>query len=71
MKRTKLSMRKLPDYTKGEETMNMVTHSVGGAVGLLALVLCLLKAADGGGAEIVGEIIYGLSMVALYTLSSI
>ena len=39
MKRTKLSDRALPDYTKGEEIMNMVTHIVGGALGIAALVL--------------------------------
>ena len=30
MKREKLSERKLPDYTKGEEIFNMTTHIVGG-----------------------------------------
>ena len=29
MKRTKLSDRKLPDYTKGEEIFNTVSHIVG------------------------------------------
>ena len=69
MKRTKLAMRILPDYTKGEEVMNMVTHIVGGAFGLCALVLCLVKADRG--ADIAASLIYGLSMVALYTLSSV
>ena len=41
MKRTKLSDRQLPDYSRGEEIMNMVTHIVGGAVGVVALT-CLL-----------------------------
>ena len=40
MKRTPLAQRKLPDYTRGEEITNMVTHIVGGALGILALVLC-------------------------------
>ncbi len=72
MKRTKLSMRKLPEYSFGEEIMNMVTHIVGGAFGLCVLTLCLIKAAKGGqGADIAGAIIYGVSMVALYTVSSI
>jgi hypothetical protein len=31
-KRIKLSDRILPDYTMGEERMNMVTHIVGGAI---------------------------------------
>jgi len=72
MKRTKLSIRKLPEYSFGEEIMNMVTHIVGGAFGLCAFILCLIKAVSvGEGIEILGAIIYGLSMVALYTLSSI
>ena len=29
MKRTKIKDRKLPDYTKGEEIFNMVSHIVG------------------------------------------
>lgn len=34
MKRIKLRDRKLPDYTKAEEIMNMVTHIVGGVLGI-------------------------------------
>ena len=30
MKRTKLDDRVLPEYTRGEEIFNMVTHIVGG-----------------------------------------
>ena len=42
MKRTKLSDRSLPDYTQGEEIMNMVTHIVGGALGGGLSALCSL-----------------------------
>lgn len=42
MKRTKLDDRVLPVYTKGEEIFNMVTHIVGGAMGIAALVLCII-----------------------------
>ena len=38
MKRIKLRDRKLPDYTFGEEVINMVTHIVGGGLGVIALV---------------------------------
>ena len=41
MKRTKLDERVLPDYTRGEEIFNMVTHIVGAAFGVAALVLCI------------------------------
>lgn len=33
-KRTKLADRLLPNYSKGEEIMNMVTHMAGGALAL-------------------------------------
>ena len=42
MKRTKLDDRELPDYTRGEEIFNMVTHIVGAAFGVAALVLCII-----------------------------
>ncbi len=71
-KRTKLSDRKLPNYYRGEEIMNMVTHIVGGALGVVALVLCVIKAALNGNAYgVVSSAIYGFSMIALYSLSSV
>ena len=42
MKRTKLDDRILPTYSKGEEIFNMVSHIVGGALGVIALILCLI-----------------------------
>lgn len=72
MKRTKLADRILPDYTHGEEIMNMVTHIVGGGLGILVLVLCIVKAALNGSAiGVVSSVIYGVSMIALYTMSSV
>ena len=47
MKRTKLRERILPVYSRGEHCMNMVTHIVGGGIGLLILVDCLLRARNG------------------------
>ncbi|MBE6924199.1 MAG: hemolysin III family protein [Ruminococcaceae bacterium] len=71
-KRTKLSDRKLPDYYKGEEIMNMVTHIVGGALGVTALTLCVIFAAlNGNTYGVVGSAIYGGCMIALYCMSSI
>ena len=72
IKRTKLSERALPNYYKGEEIMNMVTHIVGGGLGIAALVLCVLKAAFADSIlAIVCAVIYGISMISLYTMSSI
>ena len=70
--RTKLEDRKLPSYTKGEEIFNMVSHIVGGALAIAALVLCVVFAvlcSDVWG--VVGAAIYGGTMVLLYTMSSI
>lgn len=72
MMRTKLSDRVLPQYTKGEEIFNMASHIVGGALGIAALVLCVVFAAihrDIYG--VVGSSIYGATMIILYTMSSI
>ncbi len=72
MPRQKLADRKLPDYTKGEEIFNMVSHIVGGAVGIGALVLCVIVAAINNNVYgIVSGAIYGASMIILYTMSSV
>lgn len=72
MKRTKLTDRKLPDYTKGEEIFNMVSHIVGGAVGICALTLCVVFAALHHNVYgVVSCAIYGATMIILYTMSSI
>ena len=72
MKRTKLDDRVLPNYTRGEEIFNMVTHIVGGAFGIAVLVLCIVFGAiRDNGYGIVSGIIYGVSMILLYTMSSI
>lgn len=67
--RTPLAQRSLPNYSRGEEIMNMVSHILGGVLGLAALILCRLGATDSW--EKTGAWIYGVSMIALYTLSSI
>lgn len=72
MTRTRLRDRILPSYTKGEEMFNMVSHIVGGAFGVAALVLCVVTAALYGNTwGVVSGAIYGSTMVLLYTMSSI
>ncbi len=72
MKRQKLSERILPPYTKGEEIFNMVSHIVGGAVGITVVTLCVIFAAINGNVYgVISGAIYGASMVILYTMSSI
>ena len=72
MNRIKLRDRKLPNYSIGEEQMNMVTHIVGGGIGVLVLVLCVVKAALKDSVwGVVSGAVYGGTMVALYAVSSI
>ena len=72
MKRTKLSDRQLPDYTRGEEIMNMVTHIVGGVQGIVALTLCVIQAALNGNVYgVVSSAIYGATMIVTFTISSV
>ena len=72
MKRTKLRDRILPKYTKGEEIFNMTSHIMGGVLGIVALVLCVVFAAvHGNGYGVISGAIYGITMVILYTMSSI
>ena len=71
-KRIKLRDRLLPDYSRGEEIMNMVTHIVGGGLGVIVLAVCVIKAALGGNTlGVVGSAIYGGTMIALYAVSSV
>ena len=72
MKRIKLSKRLLPNYTHAEEIMNMVTHITGGGLGIFALIGCLIKAIRlGSGLAVFGAVVYGLSLIVLYTISSV
>lgn len=72
MKRTKLSERILPTYTKGEEIFNMVSHIVGGVAGIVTIVLSsIFGAIRHNPYGIISGIIFGISMIFLYTMSSI
>ena len=72
MHRIPLSSRELPNYTRGEEITNMVTHIVGGALGILACVLCPIVGARHHSAfAVVSGSIYAFSMLVLYAVSSV
>ncbi len=72
MQRTKLKDRILPKYTRGEEIFNMVSHIVGAAFGVVALVLCVVfSAIHHNGYGVISSSIYGITIILLYTMSSI
>lgn len=67
-----MSSKELPNYTKGEEIFNAVSHIVGGAFGIVSLVLGIIfsvKYSNGYG--LASMIVYGVSMIILYTMSSL
>lgn len=69
MKRTKLEDRELPNYTKKEEICNMVTHIIGAIMGMIAIILCCIKARSTYG--VISGVVFGVSMLILYTMSSV
>lgn len=72
MTRTKLKDRKLPKYSKGEEIFNMTSHIVGAVIGLVAMVLCIVfSGIHRDSYAVVSSVIYGITMILLYTISSI
>ena len=71
-KRIPLRDRVLPDYTRTEELINMITHIAGGAVGLLILIGSVLIGAEHRDPwAIVGGSIYGLMTCILFAVSSV
>ncbi len=72
MKRTKLSQRQLPDYTRGEELANTLTHMAGAVLGIVAVTFCVLRAASlRNGFGLVSSAVYGAAMIAMFTISSV
>ena len=70
--RTPLDERKLPFYTRGEETFNFVSHVAGGGIAIVLLVLAVVRASlHRDPWAISTAAIYGLSLVSVYAISSV
>ena len=62
----------IPKYSLAEELLNAISHGLGAVFGIVALVLMLLKTCPGGDPfAIASSIIYGLSLIILFTISCI
>ncbi|MBE6915880.1 MAG: hemolysin III family protein [Ruminococcaceae bacterium] len=59
----------IPAYSLGEELVSSISHGLGALFGVLALVLCVIRA--NSVLEIVAGAIYGASMTVLYTMSTL
>ena len=72
MKRTPLHARVLPNYSRGEELMNMITHIVGGALGVVVILSCVIRAAlKDNFWGILSCTIYGTTFITMFTISSV
>ena len=62
----------LPSYTRGEEITNMVTHIVGGVFAVAAIPLLVIMAATHKNPwAIVTGTVYGVSLLIMFTISSV
>ena len=72
MDRIKLADRNLPGYTPSEEVFNMVSHIVGGGMGIIAFLACVIVSAYHQNVwGIVCGAVYGFTVILLFTMSSI
>lgn len=63
---------KMPSYSKGEEIFNYVTHIVGASFGIFSLIFCFIRFRNSlDGAKIASIIIYSLSILLLYLMSTL
>lgn len=71
-KRIPLAERPLPPYTRIEESINMVTHIIGGFAALLVLIgSIIIGAVHGNPWAVVSGCIYGVTTAALFVVSSV
>ena len=62
----------IPKYSLGEEIMSAVTHGVGALLSIVALVLCVLFSAHNESTVgVISSIIYGITLIILYTMSTL
>lgn len=64
--------RNVREYTLGEEIANSVTHGIGVALSIAALPILIVTAVShGGGIHLFAALVYGITMVLEYTMSTL
>ena len=62
----------VPKYSLGEEIMSAVIHGVGALLAIAALVLCtVVSAHHGNTVAVISSVIYGVTLIILYTMSTL
>lgn len=67
-KKERISLHK---YSLGEELISAISHGVGTLLAITALILCIVKGAQHGAVNVVSGVIYGISLIMLYTMSTL
>lgn len=64
--------RPIREYSIGEEIFNSITHGIGALLGIAALVISIVKSVmDGGGMLLLSGIVYGISLIVEYCMSTL
>lgn len=61
----------IPEYSLSEEIINAITHGIGAVFSIVALILLVIKSCSKGGLALTCVVIYGISLMLLYTISTI
>ena len=62
----------IPKYTLGEELVSSISHGIGALLSVAGLTMCIVRSAiHGSGAALAASIVYGISLIILYTMSCI
>lgn len=64
--------RPVREYTLGEEVANSVTHGIGAALAIAALVLLIVRAVgSGAGVHLLAALVYGIALFVEYLMSTL
>lgn len=64
--------RPVREYTLGEEIANSITHGIGAALAVAALVLLIVKSVlDGAGVLLLSALVYGIALLVEYLMSTL
>ncbi len=62
----------VPKYSLGEEIMSAITHGIGALLSIAALILCIIfSSIHGNNVAVISSIIYGVTLIILYTMSTL
>lgn len=67
-----MSKVSIPEYKLSEEIMNSITHGIGAALAVAAMVLCIVKSAlHGDPWAVVSSCMYGTGTIMVYVISCV